>query len=823
MLTFLFKKIFGTKNDRYLKSIYPLIETIDSKEQKLQSLQDNDFPRYIQKYKDQIQQGETLDSLLPDVFALVREASKRVLGMRHYSVQLLGGIALHQGKIAEMKTGEGKTLIATLPTALNALSGKGIHVVTVNDYLAQRDATWMGELYQFLGFSVGTIVANMDDAARKIAYDSDITYGTNNEFAFDFLRDNMKFHKNQLVQREHNFAIVDEVDSILIDEARTPLIISGAVQDSSNLYIESNAVASKLSRDIHFTVEEKSKSIILTEEGISTIEQMLAIDNLFDLQHITYQHHILQAIKACNLYKKDVEYIIQNKKVIIVDEFTGRLMEGRRFGDGLHQALEAKERVPIESENQTLASITFQKYFKLYKKLSGMTGTADTEAIEFQQIYDLDVVTIPTNKPLCRKDNPDSIYRTKKEKFTAIIEEIKKLHAVGTPILVGTTSIENSEYLSSLLKKEHIPHEVLNAKQHEREAEIIASAGQLGRVTIATNMAGRGTDIVLGEGVLEKGGLHILATERHESRRIDNQLRGRAGRQGDPGSSHFYLSLEDDLMRLFGSDRISTIMQKLGLEEGESIENRLVSKAIENAQKKVEAHHFEMRKSLFEYDNVMNQQREVIYALRNEAMHEENAPELLNEFIEERIEDIYAPIENKTASSEDITEIIIYISDIFNVEKEKLIAKQDLYLHVEKCLSTLKDQTQDGTFSEIIRFFCLENIDKAWKEHLQSMDALREGIGLRGYGNKDPKQEYKKEGFKLFQSMLVQIQENIIRLLCHVQIEKEEIESIPQLSAPIISTLTYSSAEENIQPSVTSKNGLCPCGSKKKYKRCCGK
>ena len=639
MFGFIFKKIFGSKNDRYLRRLRPIVARINALEPQMQELADEDFAQRMAEYRQQVQAGErTLDDLLPEVFALVREASRRVMGMRHYDVQLVGGIVLHRGKIAEMKTGEGKTLVATLPVALNALSGKGVHVVPVNAYLATRDAQWMGKLYNFLGLSVGVIVNGLDDQARKEAYGADITYGTNNEFGFDYLRDNMKFYATQLVQRGHNFAIVDEVDSILIDEARTPLIISGASDESVGMYRAMDQIVRQLGPE-DYTVDEKARTAMLSEEGVAHCEALLHVDNLFDPANITQQHCILQALKAHHVFKRDVDYIVQNDKVVIVDEFTGRLMDGRRYSDGLHQALEAKENVTIAAENQTLASITFQNYFRMYDKLAGMTGTADTEAVEFHQIYNLEVVSIPPNKPMQRKDYPDLIYRTRKEKYDAIIEAIRELYEKGQPVLVGTISIETSEMLSQRLKKLNIPHSVLNAKQHAREAEIVAQAGQKGHVTITTNMAGRGTDIVLGEGVLELGGLHILGTERHESRRIDNQLRGRSGRQGDPGSSRFYLSLEDDLMRLFGSDRISGLMEKLGLKDGEAIENTMVTRAVESAQKRVEAHHFEIRKTLLDYDNVMNQQREVIYTLRRDMMVEEDLEPVLSEFRNDILDD----------------------------------------------------------------------------------------------------------------------------------------------------------------------------------------
>ena len=595
-----FQKIFGSKNDRYLKKLRPLVQKINALEPEVEKLADEEFPQRMAEYRQAVQEGsKTLDGILPEVFALVREAAKRTLGMRHFDVQLIGGIVLHKGRIAEMKTGEGKTLVATLAVSLNALSGKGVHVVTVNDYLAQRDAAWMGKVYSFLGLTTGVIVHDLDDNQRRAAYAADITYGTNNEFGFDYLRDNMKFYATDLVQRGHNFAIVDEVDSILIDEARTPLIISGASDEDVDLYQAMDAVVCQLDPD-DYSVDEKAKTATLTEKGVAHCEELTHLDNLFDPRNMLAQHHILQSLKAhCN-FKRDVDYIVQNDEVVIVDEFTGRIMPGRRYSDGLHQALEAKEHVRIQAENQTLASITFQNYFRMYDKLAGMTGTADTEAVEFHEIYNLEVMTIPTNRPMIRKDYPDLIYQTRREKFDAIVETIRELYQTGQPVLVGTISIETSEMLSARLKKIGIPHSVLNAKHHAQEAEIIAKAGEKGHVTIATNMAGRGTDIVLGEGVRELGGLHILGTERHESRRIDNQLRGRAGRQGDPGSSRFYLSLEDNLMRLFGSDRIKGLMGKLGLKDGEAIENNMVSRAVENAQKKVEAHHFEIRKTLLE-------------------------------------------------------------------------------------------------------------------------------------------------------------------------------------------------------------------------------
>ena len=832
MFGFIFKKIFGSKNDRYLRRLRPIVARINALEPQMQELADEDFAQRMAEYRQQVQAGErTLDDLLPEVFALVREASRRVMGMRHYDVQLVGGIVLHRGKIAEMKTGEGKTLVATLPVALNALSGKGVHVVTVNDYLATRDAQWMGKLYNFLGLSVGVIVNGLDDQARKEAYGADITYGTNNEFGFDYLRDNMKFYATQLVQRGHNFAIVDEVDSILIDEARTPLIISGASDESVGMYRAMDQIVRQLGPE-DYTVDEKARTAMLSEEGVAHCEALLHVDNLFDPANITQQHCILQALKAHHVFKRDVDYIVQNDKVVIVDEFTGRLMDGRRYSDGLHQALEAKENVTIAAENQTLASITFQNYFRMYDKLAGMTGTADTEAVEFHQIYNLEVVSIPPNKPMQRKDYPDLIYRTRKEKYDAIIEAIRELYEKGQPVLVGTISIETSEMLSQRLKKLNIPHSVLNAKQHAREAEIVAQAGQKGHVTIATNMAGRGTDIVLG---------------------------GRSGRQGDPGSSRFYLSLEDDLMRLFGSDRISGLMEKLGLKDGEAIENTMVTRAVESAQKRVEAHHFEIRKTLLDYDNVMNQQREVIYTLRRDMMVEEDLEPVLSEFRNDILDDAYTPLEQAdTDTAIELRKALqARLADVFNLGRV-LAADAPVpdRAGCEECIHQIFQQLREEAgplYQDILRYFLLEELDRTWKEHLRNMDALRDGIGLRGYGQKDPKLEYKREGFEMFQSMLFQIREGVFRALTRVHVQPAEpapaedaVEEgnapaeAPQQEAPKAKPtlslrhkenddLAYSGSQTTDagnQPAKAKprvgRNDPCPCGSGKKYKKCCG-
>ncbi len=852
MFGFLFKKIFGSKNERYLRRLRPLVQKINALEPEMQALADEEFAARIARYKVEVQEnGKSLDALLPEVFALVREASRRVLGMRHYDVQLVGGIVLHKGKIAEMKTGEGKTLVATLAVVLNALSGKGVHVVTVNDYLATRDAEWMGRLYGFLGLTTGVIVHGLEDEERKTAYNADITYGTNNEFGFDYLRDNMKFYASQLVQRGHNFAIVDEVDSILIDEARTPLIISGASEESVGFYRTVDDIVRQLGPE-HYTIDEKAKTAMLTDEGVARCEELLGLDNLFDPANITAQHHVLQSLKAHQVFKRDVDYIVQDDQVVIVDEFTGRLMAGRRYSDGLHQALEAKEHVTIAAENQTLASITFQNYFRLYDKLSGMTGTADTEAVEFQQIYNLEVISIPPNRPMIRKDMPDLIYRSRKEKFDAIVAAIAELHERQQPVLVGTISIETSEMLSRRLTRLGIPHNVLNAKQHAKEAEIVAQAGQKGRVTIATNMAGRGTDIVLGDGVVELGGLHILGTERHESRRIDNQLRGRSGRQGDPGSSRFYLSLEDDLMRLFGSDRIKGLMERLGLRDGEAIENKMVTRAVEGAQKRVEAHHFEIRKTLLDYDNVMNQQREVIYALRRELMVEDDLAPVLEEFLSDVLDVVYAPLDAAApdALEETRAAVMARLREIFTLDRvlpedAPLPERERTEALVRGILDELKAAAGEG-YKDIERYFLLEELDRCWKEHLRNMDALRDGIGLRGYGQRDPKLEYKREGFEMFQDMLFQIRESVFRARTRVRVqvvspEEEAARAAAEREAVARefrhreepAQLSYSSGGESVtenrpkQPVRAAprvgRNDLCPCGSGKKYKKCCGR
>ena len=834
-------KVFGSKNERDLKRIQPQVERINALEPAVQAMSDDELKAQTAKLKERIDRGEPLDDLLPEAFAAVREASLRTLKMRHFDVQMIGGIVLHEGKIAEMKTGEGKTLVATLPAYLNALTGKGVHIVTVNDYLARRDTEWMGHIYQFLGLSMGTVVHGLDDAERQATYAADITYGTNNEFGFDYLRDNMKFDHQSLVQPQHNFAIVDEVDSILIDEARTPLIISGPAEKSTDLYYQVNGLIPRLSTDQHYSIDEKARSATLTEGGVARCEQLLKVDNLYDPRYIELLHHINQALKAHTLFKRDVDYIVKDGGVIIVDEFTGRLMPGRRYSEGLHQALEAKENVKIENENQTLATITFQNYFRMYDKLAGMTGTADTEAAEFKKIYDLDVMVIPTNQPMIRDDSPDAIYKTRKDKFDAVLDEIKELNTKGQPVLVGTISIDVSENLSKKLKKRGIKHSVLNAKNHEGEAEIIAMAGQPSAVTISTNMAGRGTDIVLGEGVTDVGGLHIIGTERHESRRIDNQLRGRSGRQGDPGSSRFYLALEDDLLRIFGGERITGIMEKLGMPDGEPIEHNMISRAIENAQGRVEGHNFEIRKQLLEYDDVMNQQREVIYRQRREALDGKSLKPVVVEMIREKAEEISADAigENAVAEEWDSKAIRDAVFKQFNFrldadseEALEELEQEDLADLIFEAAHTLYDQRESAigaeAFRQLERVVMLQTVDNLWKDHLLSMDHLKEGIGLRGYAQQNPLLVYKKEGFEMFNEMIARVKEETLAIFFRIQIE--EPKKIDDLRTPKEQKLSFSGGEGPAKPKPArrktkkvGRNAPCPCGSGKKYKKCCGR
>jgi preprotein translocase subunit SecA len=892
-----FTSIFGSRNDRVVKRLGKSVVQINAFEPELEQLADDDFPKQTEKLKKRVADGEALESILPEAFALVREAAKRCLAMRHFDVQMIGGMVLHNGNIAEMRTGEGKTLVATLPAYLNALTGEGVHVITVNDYLAVRDSEWMGTLYSFLGLTTGVITSGLDNDERKRAYAADITYGTNNEFGFDYLRDNMKFNKEEQVQRELNYGIVDEVDSILIDEARTPLIISGSVDDRSDLYVSINKVVPKLvQQEIEdgpgdYTLDEKAKQAYLTEDGHEKVEKLFLSagiisegQSLYDPVNIPILHHLNAALRAHNLFQKDVDYIVKDNEVVIVDEFTGRTMPGRRWSDGLHQSIEAKEGVPIQNENQTLATITYQNYFRLYKKLSGMTGTADTEAFEFQQIYSLEVVVVPTHMDMVRDDQADMIFLSAKEKFAAIIEDIQQCVEDDQPVLVGTASIEVSEYLSDLLKKEKIKHQVLNAKFHEKEATIIAQAGTNGSVTIATNMAGRGTDIVLGgnyeaeikqldkpdtklienitsewqlkhQQVLDSGGLRIIGTERHESRRIDNQLRGRAGRQGDPGSSRFYLSLEDNLMRIFASDKVASIMQKLGMEEGEAIESGLVTKAIENAQRKVEAHNFDMRKHLLQYDDVANDQRKVIYDWRNELLE---TKDIKSDIDTMRDDVIYSVIDGyiPVGSMEEMWDI--------NGLRDALEHEFGTALEIEKWLEDddslneegLREKVQEQIYQitsdrekiissdlmrRIERDFMLDVLDRHWKEQLIAMDHLRQGIGLRSFAAKKPEQEYKREAFAMFEEMLVNIKQEVIGILAKVQVKTEQdVEAVENRATEQKMNFNHPSApnaltgqsegdeQSDNSPYVreekkVGRNEPCPCGSGKKYKQCHGK
>lgn len=914
MFSNLLKKIFGSRNDRLIKQYTQVVRAINGLESTIAALSDQDLVNKTQVFKQQIANGQSLDELLPEAFAVVREAGKRVVKMRHFDVQLIGGMVLHDSKIAEMRTGEGKTLMATLPAYLNALSGQGVHIVTVNDYLAKRDAEWMGQIYRFLGLSVGVVMSQMPHELKQQAYAADITYGTNNEYGFDYLRDNMVGHPAERVQRVLNFAIVDEVDSILIDEARTPLIISGQAEGDTDIYIRINRLIPKLIRQENeksegdYSVDEKAQQVLLSEAGFEHAEKLLSEagllandTSLYDPININLIHHLNAGLRAHALFIRDQHYVVQNGEVIIVDEFTGRLMPGRRWSEGLHQAVEAKENVPIQKENQTLASITFQNYFRMYQRLSGMTGTADTEAFEFQQIYSLETVVIPTHNPMIREDRMDKVYRTTKEKYQAVLEDIKECYQRGQPTLVGTTSIENNELLSALLTKEKLPHQLLNAKQHAREADIVAQAGQPKMITIATNMAGRGTDIVLGgnpepeinrvrmdenldettktkqieeirkawqarhEEVLKLGGLHIIGTERHESRRIDNQLRGRSGRQGDPGSSRFYLALEDPLLRIFASDRVANIMTRLKMPEGEAIEHPWVTRAIENAQKKVEARNFDIRKQLLEFDDVANDQRKVIYQQRNELLE---APQDIGETITAVRESILTSLFNRHIPADSIEEQW----DISGLEKE-LMSDYHLTIPVHEWIEKEDDLQPENILERILeiaaqhyqqkselvgshimrqyeRALMLHSLDNHWREHLSALDHLRQGIHLRGYAQKNPKQEYKREAFELFGNMLEEIKAEVTKILMTVQIKNEQqVETASEVHAPVnvqYQHATYedeliqeqqekqqtapgnASRESKTKPFVrkmdkVGRNDPCPCGSGKKYKQCHGK
>jgi preprotein translocase subunit SecA len=895
MIGSILKKIVGSKNDRELKRLQQAVEEINALEPEIQALSDSDLIAKTIEFRARLQKGESLDDLLVEAFAVVREASVRVLGMRHFDVQLIGGMVLHSGKIAEMKTGEGKTLMATLPVYLNALAEKGVHVITVNDYLAKRDAEWMGKVYDFLGLEVACIVHGLNDAERKAAYRTDVTYGTNNEFGFDYLRDNMKFALEDYVQRDLYYAIVDEVDSILIDEARTPLIISGPTDATSELYYTADKMIPRLKkgemiedrdgtvgRSVRtytgdYTVDEKSKSVTLTEEGVLKVEKLLGVENLYEPANMAILHHVNQALRAHVIFNRDVDYVVKDGEVLIVDEFTGRLMPGRRWGDGQHQAIEAKEGLKVERENQTLATITFQNYFRMYEKLAGMTGTADTEAAEFSEIYKLEVVVIPTNAPMIRIDRADVIYKTEQEKFRAVIEDIVTCHETGQPALVGTITIENSEKLSNLLKKRGVSHNVLNAKQHEREAEIVAQAGRKGAITIATNMAGRGTDIVLGgnpemmakretagaenqeqayaqalekytvlcaaekQEVLNAGGLYILGTERHESRRIDNQLRGRSGRQGDPGESRFYMSLDDDLLRIFGSHRVSFVMEKLKVPENEAIEHGMISKAIEGAQKKVEAHNFDIRKHLIDYDDVMNRQREVIYNQRKEVLAGENIRETIEAILDEMVDDMVATFcLDKTPPAEwNWASLAADFAGQFNIEADVPEPDKDLKpadleaILKEQVAAHLAERTELFTppvMEHLMKVLLLQTIDAHWKDHLLSIDQLKEGIGMRAYAQRNPKEEYKREAYALFMEMMGRIRQEVTRKLFLVQLAREE--EVAEMEAEQRRERQALARQGGPQPVAqepvkreadkVGRNDPCPCGSGKKYKRCCG-
>ena len=920
MFAWILNKIIGTQNQRELKKFQPTAEKINSLEPEFQKLSDDNLRQKTNEFKERLSRGETIDDILPEAFATVRESARRTIGMRHFDAQLIGGIVLHQGKIAEMATGEGKTLVATLAAYLNSLPGTGTHIITVNDYLARRDREWMGPVYEFLGLTVGVIQHDMEPALRQVAYGSDITYGTNNEFGFDYLRDNMVARKEHMAQRELSYAIVDEVDSILIDEARTPLIISGPTEESTDKYYTCNKIVPRLkgriilekdeidakfkgvdlSKGYDYIVDEKAHTAHLTEDGETKAAEMLGIDNMHDISTMEWRHHIIQAIKANSvLFQKDVDYVVKDGQVIIVDEFTGRLMPGRRWSDGLHQAVESKEGMKIERENQTLATVTFQNYFRMYKKLAGMTGTAMTEASEFSHIYKLDTIAVPTNKVLIRTNHADVIYKTEEEKFNAVCDEIEELHKKGRPVLVGTISIEKSERLGSLLKRRNIPHNVLNAKYHEMEATIVAQAGRLGAVTIATNMAGRGTDILLGgnagflvndwlkakglgpndaaeeeikkllleakekvrkehEKVVELGGLHVIGTERHESRRVDNQLRGRAGRQGDPGSSRFYISLGDDLMRLFGSDKISGIYDRLGIEKGQDIQHPLVSRAIEVAQKRVEQHNFDIRKHILEYDNVMNKQREVIYTERRKVLLEDNLDSHLYEIVEEIIDGAIETYLNPDISKADwkYSEFNEWFWSKFNIRVqnlEDLVEGKDrdwilnALLDMVKALYEEKKKNMNpDAIRHIEKMIMLQIIDTKWKDHLHAMDNLREGIGLRAYGQRDPLVEYQHEGYDMFMSMINSIKDETVEFLFKIQVVREDVkmksvfQSLPQSfvhkdASPMSRTSTRPIGptagsqepivplEQHTQQDKVGRNDPCPCGSGKKYKKCHGK
>jgi preprotein translocase subunit SecA len=832
----LFDKIFGTYSQRELKKIIPMVEKIESYDEKFKSLTDDELKNKTVEFKEMLQNGKTLEDILPEAFAVAREASWRVLGMKHFREQLMGGIVLHQGRIAEMKTGEGKTLVATLPAYLNALTGKGVHIVTVNDYLAKRDKEQMGQLYGFLGLTTGVIVHELDNNERRESYNSDITYGTNNEYGFDYLRDNMVVYKEERVQRKLNYCVVDEVDSILIDEARTPLIISGEGEKSTDFYKVADFFAKSLKQE-DYTVDEKTNSVILTEEGLERAEKFFHIENYADAENMQVQHHVVQALKANYTMKRDKDYMIKDDEVIIVDEFTGRLMEGRRYSEGLHQAIEAKEGVKIQKESKTLATITFQNYFRMYSKLSGMTGTAQTEESEFREIYGLDVIAVPTHKPVTRVDSSDLVYKSEKGKYKAIVSEIEETHKTGQPMLVGTVSIEKSELLSDMLKRRGVPHRVLNAKYHEQEAEIISRAGEKGTVTIATNMAGRGTDIKLGEGVFEVGGLKVIGTERHESRRIDNQLRGRSGRQGDPGFSRFYVSLEDDLMRIFASERLQGIVEKLGLSDEDAIESKLVSGAIENAQKKVEGNNFDVRKSVLKYDDVMNQQREVVYKQRSQVLEGESLQDDVQEMIKSVVaEAVHAHMSGLDEELDDnVEKLVAYLEDIYlpkgivTTDELKAMSDDEMKEKLTEIAVNLyagKEETVGSEqMREIERVILLKVVDSKWMDHIDNMDHLKQGMGLRAYKQQDPAQAYQFEGSEMFDEMINSIKIDTVKYLFHVQVAQ----NAPERERVVKETSTNMGGEDAAHEPVRRKedkvgrNDVCTCGSGKKYKNCCGR
>ncbi|NLJ83825.1 MAG: preprotein translocase subunit SecA [Halanaerobiaceae bacterium] len=847
-----FKRFFKDSNTRELERIMPIVEKINALEPEIQKLSDQQLRDKTLEFKERLSRGETLDDILPEAFAVVREAAQRSTEekFRHFDVQLMGGIILHQGRIAEMRTGEGKTLVATLPAYLNALTGKGVHVVTVNDYLAKRDSEWMGQIYRFLGLSVGVILSGMTPEERREAYKADITYGTNNEFGFDYLRDNMALRPEDVVQRELNYAILDEVDSILIDEARTPLIISGPVQEATRDYVKLNRVVPRLVNGRDYEVDERNKTAHFTEEGIHRIENMLGIENLFDDEHFQLVHQLNQSLRAHTLMKKDRDYIVQDGEIKIVDEFTGRVMEGRRYSEGLHQAIEAKEGVVVHKESQTFASVTYQNYFRMYNKLAGMTGTAATEEEEFIKIYGMDVVVIPTNKPMIREDRPDLIFATEKQKFKAVAEKVKELYEKGQPVLVGTVDIDKSEELSNSLKKMGIPHNVLNAKNHEKEADIIKEAGQRGKVTIATNMAGRGTDIVLGPGVRELGGLFVLGTERHESRRIDNQLRGRSGRQGDPGVSQFFVSLEDDLLRLFGSENISGLMNRLGMEDGQPIEHSLINKSLERAQKRVEGRNFEIRKSLLQYDDIMNKQREIIYKQRQEVLFAGDLKDIILGMYQRVVEDVVDLYLSKDLHREewDLQGLLKYFeqynlskkikpADIEDLSREEISDK--LYRLGVQSYEEKEESLGKELMLDLCKFVTLRTIDRKWMNHLDNMDELKQGIGLRAYGQRDPLTEYKFESYDMFNEMTSSIREDVLISLFRIQLRKDSISLDPIAEQNLKYQQERSQMERSqlrtnqaggevkaqpiVKPEKIGRNEPCPCGSGKKYKKCCGR